>query len=933
MKPHPASFILHARRLLRCSLALAALLQAPMAHAATDVPMFYFQTITDPDTQAVTSYQATIHGTDYTFVSAVEQDDTLGHLVHTDSFLSAAGETLTIQGLTSNTTLALVTGQAGTDSYSGVIESGNYSDLVQQHGYNTSTTWPVNGKVYYWQSGYTARTVDLIAGSVTTTTVSDTYALSSDSSRRFTVATDASGNGLITGAETGVVYADQVSDPACYFDGPLNASLVGGSYTLFGRSVAFDPQISFIVYTIMDNGGTKSLRAWVNEFHTSTDKGSWLDFSFDSAISPYSGILVAYTPEVGRADGSFDENRHFTFGQRTAPSFAGAYNVLWVDDVPFTFDHGTIEPNGDAEDTYSDSTGNRLKISGNLPAFMSGANADPASVAVLNGDGQLQHSGSLSHDGTFSTDDGSRIDKVHDSRSTPYFTGTTDVWVSGSRLSFDSGLDASTLVQDTYVNSSVGTLILKRADPADSIAAVFRPSGGGSPLTGTYDPATGFAVEGADIQTHAPLPTDAPAFWIAGVLYTNVPGTLTYTGPGGQFLAVTGSGTNVTVSGSDGYASFSGTYAGDGRIFTVTFDDQTVCVAYPANSDGSIQHSNGPLPDGYPPAIVLPGGRIWQFLGTAADETDNSLTSAYYGNASDRSATGGYADHTCLLKIRNDGRVFLSDYVAWRDVTGTYDPQKHLFQSDHDSALPMPIFCADPLANYTLWGLATPPAGLPPSVLVDGQIWRYTGSDVNGAALYEGYFAGQQMLLTSSLDGSYTVNLVDAYGNSASGTYRNGAFQVVGRKVTGSDERGQLTTSTSAVTSISGDLDILGSNLTLGSLKDDASLAGASFSFADDGTTASLISGLNRPVGEWLWTRAGATPGAQPTTAMKLGQGNIFQLQDPADASTANIVFDPSGPGGSGSRINGPLRVAPSGDLDMGGYTHGPRPDGTPGTP
>ena len=60
---------------------------------------------------------------------------------------------------------------------------------------------------------------------------------------------------------------------------------------------------------------------------------------------------------------------------------------------------------------------------------------------------------------------------------------------------------------------------------------------------------------------------------------------------------------------------------------------------------------------------------------------------------------------------------------------------------------------------------------------------------------------------------------------------------------------------------------------------------------------------------------------------MKLGSGNRLALFDPTDGAKEAIILNPGS--AAGSRINGPLRIPPAGDLDMGDFTNGPKPDGS----
>lgn len=723
---------------------------------------------------------------------------------------------------------------------------------------------------------------------------------------------------MIAGNEIGIVFNGNN-----YFEGAITSQITGGDYQLFGKTYAFDPSGGWITYSVsVDEYGNRTLHPQASERYASPD-GGYLMVQIDTFNYPWVGPFSGFDAQAGSFVGTYQYWHTLNFSSRSSPSFAIGRTTLWVGDVPLLFQSGTLEADGSVVDTYSDADSYlTLKISGNIVNGMS-----PTSVILLAG-GTESTQGTFTAPGTFTMQNGSMIDTTHEMRTTPYFTGTNAIWVDGSKFDFVSGLDTSSLgSRDIYENPSIGSVTITAGSPA--AVSYLQYSIAGPPITGSYDATNSFVINGATIRT-TPPPLTPPAFWLAGVLYSQTSDT-SYAGPAAEVLNLSSAEGSATVSGNDVVASFTGTYANDGKVFTVTFTGGTVCIAYPANADGSIWHSNAGLPSGLPPAVVLPGGeRIWQFLSTAPDETDPSQTSAYYGNAAARTASGNYADHSSLLKIRADGTVILSDYANWQDFVGTYDEQLHLFQSSRDQRLPMPLFCVSPANNNMPWGQLTPSGSLPITVLVGGEVWRYTGDDSNGAAIYQGYYAGQQMVLTPNLDGSYAVNLVDIYGGNASGTYRNGTFQVVGRKVVGSDGQGKLLSGLAGVTSISGDLDILGNVVTLGSLKSDVNATGVTFTFTDDGSTASLISGLNRPVAEWVWNRAGATPDTPIAPMMKLDAGHRLQLFSPAEPTTPAIVLDPAG----GSRINGNLsidgtvRIKPAGDLGMGEFTSSPPTSG-----
>jgi hypothetical protein len=109
---------------------------------------------------------------DFIWNAAEEHDFGDGRTVHTDFFTGPNGCSLTIQGLTSNTYLAVVSGSSGTGDIMGYIQSGSFSDSVSPHSWNSSVS--VNGRQYDWVAGNTVYYADLASSTVKVASVYDT---------------------------------------------------------------------------------------------------------------------------------------------------------------------------------------------------------------------------------------------------------------------------------------------------------------------------------------------------------------------------------------------------------------------------------------------------------------------------------------------------------------------------------------------------------------------------------------------------------------------------------------------------------------------------------------------------------------------------------------------------------------------------------------
>ena len=266
-------------------------------------------------------------------------------------------------------------------------------------------------------------------------------------------------------------------------------------------------------------------------------------------------------------------------------------------------------------------------------------------------------------------------------------------------------------------------------------------------------------------------------------------------------------------------------------------------------------------------------------------------------------------------------------------------PGTHLFQTTRGSGLPMPIVAVD--GSLMAWGLATPPAGLPPTILVGGDVWRFTGLDEDGNAQYAGYYPDQGVVIgTAGSDGTRGVNFSDA-GTTRTGIFKDGVFTLQGgnRLLAGDTAGARENTSGIGLQTVATDLDIMGNFLTLGSWTPDLGYAGLTmeytehFHFPGSATYAPIRHGLVGMTGgrahtSFLWNHTVADGSLQPVPMMLLASGDhSLSLYAPTNPTLPAIVFNPDP--AVGSRVNGPLRVAPAGDLGMGDFTSGPKPDGS----
>lgn len=833
-----------------------------------------------------------IHATTYDWVSASESGD-----YHTDTYFNSTGLYVSVSGLIANSNLATVSGSG----ISGYISGGAYGDLELTSSSGVSLTF--NGRSYTTMANTTTYTVDL-ANNMVSSEDTVTYI---GSGGTFSIADD----GQISGSESGYYlggiwyvnssgsesFPERTSPSFTLFGNPyyLAQTWWGTSYDSNGDGNSQSGE-----EYVTDNGGNMSVGSWSGPAGTGSSTSGWDPYAGSFSDSNSSGT-IAWNP-------------------RTAPSFAPAQ--LWVNGALVDWSSGSIGSDGIISDDYTGTTAQggsiTLTIYGSARSYI----RDSAAVAVtVNGtaEGEYAQATGFTH---------SNIHFGGPNQTAPFFCGLT-LWVDGTEFPFVGGWqDNAGSRSDVYVNASSGTLTISgNTSDVNSGDVLVNYNG---IVSGDFSTSS-FEVGSLDIQTQNPggLPS---ALWARGRFYQRTGSSYT---SGAAIISFTWTDSDsIVLTGSGDAGSLTGSYdLGSAGLFTLS-EGSIPVPACPANADGTLILAASPTPENFPPAVMITGLGIWTFLGTAADEGDPSFLAAYYGNA----VTAHVAeDNHCLLRIRLDGSVTLCDYDSETHLLGQYKPVPHLFVTNITDSLPMPIYGVDPLQNFALWDLVQPPTGLPDTFLVHGEIWRYSGTDANGNALYDGYYTGQQLSLAPpGTDGLRLVAVTDPIHGDTLGTLNDvrGSVRMRDGSVvySGSSQGVRInpTLDENNLHTIAADLDITGNVLTFGALTNDAAVAGLTMQFSDSNNVASLGFALGRSAADWSWYHASANPDASAVPMMNLDSGNKLTLYNPANPEQAGITLDPSAGGMSTIRgdlqVHGAIRFLPAGDLDMGPFTNGAQP-------
>jgi hypothetical protein len=91
---------------------------------------------------------------------------------------------------------------------------------------------------------------------------------------------------------------------------------------------------------------------------------------------------------------------------------------------------------------------------------------------------------------------------------------------------------------------------------------------------------------------------------------------------------------------------------------------------------------------------------------------------------------------------------------------------------------------------------------------------------------------------------------------------------------------------------------------------------GLSYTDATTGQPSLLGLSTTRSAVNWLWTHPSTDGGSDQVTALMLDSTHRLSLFPPEGGDTPSIVLDPAGI----SRIDGPIRIAPQGDILMGEF-------------
>lgn len=909
----PGLLLAPMKSLLR-SLLLSLFLLPAALHASTTAPMF----AGSPGTTL------TIHGETYTWTSPATEDGTW----HIDTYTNTTSQTVTVTGMIGFPDLATVSGSSSTGTVDGHLSSGGvYGD--SQTTFTGDGSWQINGVTYTHRNRQDNYTVDLTYGYLLTSGFDDYSGLDGNLHTWW------------------IEYAGEGIETHSIFTGGKTPFSGQTQFTVFGTTYQFQESSSITnhYYDGQDGG-------WTDKY-TSLDGGNLQVIGNSSSYSlqiwdPHLGSVLSNTVTTVPSSSLTG----ITWWARTDPTFAKAQ--LWLDGKLLNWQSGTITTAGLVMDTYS-GAGITLTVSALAHDYFTGGGN--AAVAITSTGGGT---GTMAHDGTF-TLSGHVMANASPNRSAPLFRSSKTVLrVAGTDHAFTGGFQDSLGNRiDIYTNPSYGMVVIS-GSASDPNHASVKATRFGQTYSGTYSNGT-FSVAGCSITTPSSQPSiyGPPAFWVRGELYLqNATAPTNYASAASHSLTL--SGTSAwTLAGTDGTGAFSGACSKDpvGVFLVQALDESSQLIAgslvpvIPANADGSLHLSWEAAPTGMPPAVTENLHNL-VYLGTAADDTNSAATAAtaaYYGSAtaSDQS--------DWLIKLRTDGSsttpytATFTDYSTATSSTGSYSAQTHLFQTASlSSGFPVPVYGVDPNANFALWGLTQPdPAsGLPSTFLVQGDVWRYTGTDGSGTATYAGYYSspetGSQLMTVAAPDanGARVVTVTDPYrgdGSPTQGTLndvRGSARLRDGSEVYSGNFSGQQVNPTlneHNLHTIAADLDITGNVITFGALTGNAATAGVTMQFQDTASsgsfTGSFYSMLARPQAQWVWARTASSSGQSTLPVMKLDATHKLTLFDsPATGQTQNagVVLDPKADGVS--TIRGVLRVRSGGDIDMGEFTAGGEP-------
>ena len=216
------------------------------------------------------------------------------------------------------------------------------------------------------------------------------------------------------------------------------------------------------------------------------------------------------------------------------------------------------------------------------------------------------------------------------------------------------------------------------------------------------------------------------------------------------------------------------------------------------------------------------------------------------------------------------------------------------------------------LAQYSTGGSTPSTASVEYSPANDAIVKMSINAAGGGTAVY--------------VDGA-TVGQPGAYVWSNTSTAANALSTVNGNSYNSSGDSDLPGTATT----INGVFKISGNFMSLGSWASNANQSGFDLSYYDGQSSsnpASVEFTGNRPLTSWMWDVA-SNDGTISNAVMQLDENSRLSLYPQADPTattptlaTPTVILDPN-PGGT-SRFNGPVRIAPQGDLQMGEFTTDP---------
>ncbi len=489
---------------------------------------------------------------------------------------------------------------------------------------------------------------------------------------------------------------------------------------------------------------------------------------------------------------------------------------------------------------------------------------------------------------------------------------------------------------DTYVDPSSGNQVF--------IDSTHHVTASGSSVSGTYT-SNGYHFDIAGMvaqDANGNLLGTAPGVVI---IFSGTPGTSSpWTWPGGTYG-----------QGGQSIQLADGTYRNPGNttVYTVARNDGTWLVKYagiPANSlfmvqDGSGNYSSPVYcysgdsdcvidttsPGDWPAAINLYPATLYINGHAATIDTSSAYLDVDMHSGVTYLASGAGGSFTIDWTWDNNGlhATVSGSYGNFVEFTGTWDG--NLFGGLPNglviSTLP-PHDRAQYGSAQVIWN------GV--QLLYDPLASSVSGSNPTGADIYHDSL-GLGLQVTVNSDGSVAVRRSN--GTTYSGTYNSSAhrFQFSNSAAVGSvqaaNNQGIIYPTggdappvlTGDTTDIPGNLDIHGGVLSLGNWTDSSGNSVNAFCLAfansQNGQPSLLNFAATRQSTDWIWSHAASDESSNQINAMRLDSQNRLLLYNPANQTTPAIVLDPAGQ----SSFNGPLHIAPQGDLDMGIFTQQPQ--------